>query len=96
MNRINAVLAVGVGLAMVGVALGLLYMDVRDHAALQLAVESKMADVKESAAAIQQWQKHSRVPMAMLAGAVGAAFVGMGLMIAGFELRAFRRDSMPR
>jgi hypothetical protein len=31
MNRVKAVLAVGLGLALIGVALGLLYMDVRDQ-----------------------------------------------------------------
>jgi hypothetical protein len=92
MNRIKAVLCVGVGLALIAVALGLLYMDVRDHAAVQLMVDAKGGETAEQkAAAVQAWQKHDRVLKAMFAGASGAALVGMGLMLGMFEMRAFRR-----
>lgn len=40
MSRILAVLLVGIGLALVGVALGLLYLDQRDAMALRIAMEA--------------------------------------------------------
>jgi len=92
MRRIRAVLCVALGLALIGVALGLLYMDVREHEALNLMIQAKGAETPEQkAAAVQGWQKSDRVLKAMFAGASGAALVGMGLMLGAFEMRAFRR-----
>lgn len=94
MNRIKAVLAVGLGLALIGVALGLLYMDVRENAALQLMVEAKGgATAEQKVAAVQAWQNHNRVMKALVSGACGAALLGMGLMLGVFELRTLRRPA---
>jgi hypothetical protein len=91
MSRIKAVLCVGLGLALIGVALGLLYMDVREHAAVQLMVEAKGAETPEQkAAAVQGWKQSDRVLKAMMAGASGAGLVGMGLMLGVFEFKGSR------
>jgi hypothetical protein len=96
MRRIHAVLLLGVGLALVGVALGLLYMDVRDHEALDMAIRAGVAgapdDPSAKAAAIKEWQNPGRVLMALLAGSAGAGLCGAGVMLAVFELRVFRGD----
>lgn len=91
MNRIKAVLAVGLGLSLIGVALGLLYMDVREHAAVELMVRSKGGTEAEVQAAVQAWQKPDRVMKAMVAGACGAGLVGMGLMLGVLEFASRRR-----
>ncbi len=98
MNRIRAVLCVGLGLALVGVAVGLLYMDVREHEAVHLLVQAKDTGTttEQKTAAAQAWQKSDRVIKAMFAGASGAALVGMGLMLFAFEMRAFRREGLAR
>ncbi|MBX3376698.1 MAG: hypothetical protein KF678_06815 [Phycisphaeraceae bacterium] len=91
MNRFKAVLAVGLGLSLIGVALGLLYMDVREHAAVELMVRSKGGTEAEMQAAVQAWQKPDRVMKAMVSGACGAGLVGMGLMLGVFEFATRRR-----
>jgi len=94
MSRIRAVLCVGLGLALIGVALGLLYMDVREHAAVQLMVQAQGAETAEQkAAAVQGWKKSDRVMKAMMAGACGAGLVGMGLMLGVFEFQRARREA---
>jgi len=96
MNRIKAVLSVTLGLALIGVALGLLYMDVREHAALELMVRAQAESAEKKAAAVQTWQKSDRVMKAMFAGASGAGLVGMGLMLCVFEMRSMRREGGSR
>lgn len=91
MNRFKAILAVGLGLALIGVALGLLYLDVRQHAAVELMVRAEGKTEAEKIAAVQAWQKPDRVMKAMVAGACGAGLVGMGLMLGVFEFAARRR-----
>lgn len=90
MNRFKAVLAVGLGLSLIGVALGLLYMDVREHAGVEMLMRAEGKTEAEKVAAVQAWRKPDRVMKAMVAGACGAGLVGMGLMLGVFEFKSRR------
>jgi hypothetical protein len=91
MKRAMAVMSVGVGLALVGVALGLLYMDFREERALWMALESGIpAAEADKVQAIQQWVQPGRIRAALVSGALGAALVGCGFVLVLFETPMFR------
>ena len=81
-------------MALIGVALGLLYMDVREHATVDLLVRAEGKSGAEKVAAVQAWRTPDRVVKAMAAGACGAGLVGMGLMLGVFEFQRARREGM--
>ncbi len=80
---------VALGLGLVGVALGLLYMDFRDSHALYLAMQAHLPTA--DADAVKAWQKTDRILLALMFGSAGAAAMGAGLMLALFELKAFQK-----
>lgn len=90
-----AVAAFGAGLVLVGVALGLLYMDVREHEAIRLAIEAQGGGkAAAEMGAIEKWKDPARVWSALWAGSIGAGLSGAGLLMAALELRVFKaRDA---
>lgn len=94
MKRLIAVVMFGGGLLLVGVALGLLYMDVREHEAIRLSIEaqSKPGDTQ----AIETWKASQRVWSALWAGSIGAGLAGAGVLLGLFELPWFDRRGSER
>lgn len=87
LRRTAAVLGLGAGLALIGVALGLLYLDVRQHAALELAIELAAADEAQ----LDSWQDPTPILIALACGSLGAALTGSCLLLGLFEIICFRR-----
>lgn len=83
-RRIIAVLLFAGGLGLVGVALGLIYMDFKEREGAW--VQAEHGQTPDAAA----WQVDEHDRQALYLGSAGAAAVGAGLLLALFELRWFQ------
>jgi hypothetical protein len=102
------VLALGVGLALTGVALGLLYLDVREMMVIEKAEKLGFAareGVEGSAAApgddvytveaFRLWRDPTPIWIALISGSLGAALVGSSLLMVLYEVPWFRGGVRP-
>jgi hypothetical protein len=89
MQRTVAVLCIAAGLVLVGIALGLIYLDVRGHVALELAASAGLMNQE----ALEQWHEPTPILIALVCGALGAGLTGAGALLGLFELAAFWRAS---
>lgn len=92
MSRSVAVVLVALGLAGVGVALGLIYIDFREREGrwLELTTRAKAHGDDPSQQDLAPWFDHTHAYAALGAGTAGVACLGAGFMMALFQLRVFR------
>ena len=78
--RVMIVLLTAIGLGLVGVALGLIYMDfiTQDRARVELEYKGAHADDDEVQAMLVAWDVDDRVWTALATGSLGAACTGAG------------------
>jgi hypothetical protein len=107
-RRTFTVMALGVGLALTGVALGLLYMDVREMFAMEKAGKLSPAVGPESppvagtgapavytAQEFAAWRDPAPIWIALACGSLGAALVGSSLLMVLYEVPWFRGGVKP-
>lgn len=96
MNRVLAVLLVGVGMLFGGVSLGLLYMDFKQREGAWVestrfrVIEGDFGEPIEGARR-NPWETDGFDVAQLVFGSLAMAFVGSGLMIAVFNLPWFQR-----
>lgn len=86
-RRIVAVLLFAGGLGLVGIALGLIYMDVKEREGAWVQAQH-MASPN-----VDAWNVDEHDRQALYIGSAGAAAVGAGFLLALFELRWFQGGS---
>lgn len=92
MQKLLIVLAIGLGLVGVSVALGYLYVDFTHRegawAELHFTPDATPAERQQI---LDAWRDIEHFETALVSGTAGVALIGMGLIGAIFQLRAFRR-----
>ncbi len=89
-RRIIAVLLFAGGLGLVGIALGLIYMDFKQREGAW--VQARYGQETE----LEAWQVDDHDRQALYFGSAGAAAVGAGLLLAVFELPWFQAGRRER
>lgn len=85
MKAVVAAACVGVGLCLAGVALGMLYLDVREFRAAVAAAEIRGGD-SDDAGLLPFVEDTSRVMAALVSGSLGAGLCGAGLVLGALEV----------
>lgn len=89
-RRIVAVLLFAGGLGLVGIALGLIYMDFKEREGAWVQAQHIASPEMDA------WKVDEHDRLALYIGSAGAAAVGAGLLLALFELRWFQGGSAAR
>lgn len=91
MKRIVIAMLVAIGLAGVGLALGLLYLDftAREGAWVEAHLRGRELSREEQDQLLGAWETSRNFLPALVAGSVGVALCGAGLVLAAFELPIF-------
>lgn len=86
-----AALLVGVGLILVGVALGIIWMDYRqrDAAWMKLEAMGHQPDAEAIDRVLAERHSESRLKDALIAGSLGAGMAGAGVMLIVGRMKAF-------
>lgn len=91
MKRVLIATLVGIGLSCLGLALGLLYLDftAREGAWVEAHLRGRDLSEQEQDALLAAWDTSRNFLPALVSGSLGAALLGVGLVLAAFELRVF-------
>ena len=89
MNRKVIALTIGLGLACLSIALGMLYLDftAREGAWMEMRMKNGQSlTPAEQAKILEAWQPQRNVRYALLAGSLGVALLGGGGVLGAFEI----------
>ena len=91
-TRLAIVLLTALGLALVGVALGLIYMDfrAREGAWVELIHDPALADYERDLL-MREWDRNAEAWAALVTGSLGAAACGGAAVLLLMQLRWFQQ-----